>query len=339
MTPRSATSQSITTTKKVVFSLITLILVSLCLELSWRTYLFYTGHGFFDDPREFISPFFTTYDEPMPYLTHDGFEFRYSTVPREKQPNEIRIIAFGGSTTVNWRAGISYTTLLTQELARDYDNYQVHVLNAGGDAYSTAHTLVNFCLRNIDVQPDIIIIYHNVNDLSVRSFGTSTTSDYSNKYKGDFYLGFRHRTGILAEVMKVSRLARFVLFKFDAIRFPAEQHTQTRDYAPGLEYFRRNLRSTIAIAKANNIRVVLASQAAAANVRGRAGFKAYNEAVQALAKEENVPFVNVAGSLTDDDSFLNDSVHYTRAGVERLAETFHGPVKGIIDQMIRPHVH
>ena len=244
--------------KKLVLLIFIFFLVLLGLELAWRTYLFQIGKGFFDDPKEFTSPFFTTYEEPRPFITKDGFTYRNGKVSLQKPPKEIRIISFGGSTTVNDRAGISYPEILEHKFAENGNDCSVRVLNAGSEGYSTAHTLVNFSLRNLDVKPDIVTVYENINDLSATWFGDGVTSDYANKYRTDFYLGFRHRTGFLAELTKLSRLARFIVSKVQAIKFPAQEQYSNTDYARGLEYFKRNLRNIVAIARANNIRVVLA---------------------------------------------------------------------------------
>lgn len=319
--------------KKLVLLIFIFFIVLLVLELAWRIYLFRIGRGFFDDPREFISPFFTTYEEPRPFITSAGFEFRNGKVSLQKPSNEIRIISFGGSTTVNARAGISYPEILENKLAENGNSCSVRVLNAGGDGYSTAHTLVNLSLRNLDVKPDIITVYENINDLSAIWFGDGVTSDYANKYNTDFYLDFRHRTGVIAELTKVSRLARFVASRVNAIKFPVQEQFTNRDYTRGLEYFKRNLRSIVAIAKAHKIRVVLASQAARSDFRSHQGFVAYNNAVRALAEEEGVVFIDIASALTDDDLFLNDSIHNNRKGVERLAEAFYGPLSGLVEQV------
>ena len=319
--------------KKLILLIFIFFLALLVLELAWRIYLFRIGRGFFDDPREFISPFFTTYEEPRPFITSAGFEFRNGKVSLQKPSNEVRIISFGGSTTVNARAGISYPEILENKFAEDGNSCSVRVLNAGGDGYSTAHTLVNLSLRNLDVKPDIITVYENINDLSAIWFGDDVTSDYANKYKTDFYLGFRHRTGFIAELTKVSRLARFVASRVNAIAFPAHENFPNRDYTLGLEYFKRNLRSIVGVARAHNIRVVLASQAAKSDFRTNPGFVAYNNAVRDLAEEEGVVFVDIASALTDDDLFLNDSIHNNRKGVERLADAFYVPLRDLVDQV------
>jgi len=320
--------------RNLIFSIITLLIFLVISEFAWRYYLLHIGKGFFDDPREFTSPFFTTYAEPAPFLWDKSYYYLNDKVPIKKSPNEVRIICFGGSTTVNFRAGISYAEILNNKFSDNFKNYQVKVLNAGGEGYSSAHTLVNFSLRNLDVQPDIIIVYHNINDLSVVWFGDKIVSDYGNKYKTDFYLGYRHRTGFLIGLTKISRLSRYVYSKINALEFPTSKEYRDRDYEPGLKYFRRNLKNIIAIAKNHGIRVILASQAAASDLRSNTAFAEFNKAIELLANEEEVVFVDMANALTDNQLFLDDTIHYTREGVEQIGEIFYAPLKDVVDEVI-----
>jgi len=317
--------------------LATLLLLGVLAELAWRVHLQRTGHGFWDDPREFISPFFTTYEEPPPFRTPAGFEYRNETVPFTKEPGEIRVICFGGSTTVCRSAGISYAQLIEPHLAERVPGRRLRVLNAGGDGFSTAHILVDLALRNLEVRPDLITIYENINDLSVTRFGQFTPSDYANKYETDFYLGIRHRSGWIAGLTKISRLARHVAFQFDAIRFPKEEETYVQSWSSTLPYFEWNLRSIVGIARAHGIRVALATQPARRHVRVDPGFAAYNEAVRELAREEGLPLIDVAAQVTDDSLFLEDAIHYTRAGVQAVADAFQSGLEPLIDEIAAEH--
>jgi len=318
--------------RRVLVALAALAIALVALELGWRVWLQRTGRGFFDDPNEFSSPFFTTYEEPRPLLAQGGFQFHNGWVAREKPPGELRVICFGGSTTVDWRAGISYPQILEERLESAAGGRSVRVLNAGGDGFSSAHTLVNLALRNLEVQPDVITVYHNINDLSVRRFGDEVLSDYGNKYKTDFYLGMRHRTGPLAALTKVSRLARYTVSSISALNFPAQEERSHR-YEPGLRYFEANLRSIVAIARAHEIRVVLATQTARTDVREATDFADYNETVRRIAREQGVELIDVAATVTDDSLFLPDGIHCTRAGVEAVAAVFEGPLARLVGEV------
>lgn len=299
-----------------------LLLLLVLAEVGWRLHLQRQGHGFLDDPREFTSPFFTTYEEPRPLADAGGFEYHGGRVARDKPPDELRVICFGGSTTLNRRAGVSWARLLEPRLAAAAPGRTVRVLNAGGDGFSTAHVLVNLALRNLEARPDVITVYENINDLSNIHFGASTPSDYANKYKDDFYLGMRHRTGLVAGLARISRLARHAAFRVHALRFPDPRTSRAQDWRPVLAHYERNLRSIVAIARAHGIAVVLATQPASAALREDPGFAAFNDRVRALAAELDVPLADVAAHVLDEACFLPDQIHYTREGVEAVADAF-----------------
>ena len=322
-------------TKTIVFATLPVVVLLVAAELGWRTYLSVNGRGFFDDPNEFTSPFFTTYDEPRPAIQGDQLGYRNGSVSRTKAPGEVRVIAFGGSTTVNFRPGISYTDILERQFADEFGaSPPVRVLNAGGEGYSTAHVLVNLALRNLEAAPDVITVFENINDHSTVWFGDGVVPDYANKYKTDFYLGMRHRTGVIAGIAKVSRLARFLIGRANALAFPAQQADQSRDFRPALPYFSNNLRSIVAVAKAHGIRILLASQPARADCRTPA-FIAFNDEIRRIAADERVPFVDLAAEVVADSAFLPDCIHNTRAGVEQVAAVLHDSVAALVTDVRR----
>ena len=235
---------------------------------------------------------------------------------------------------MNFRAGISYTDVLERRFAESGDDgWRVRFLNAGGEGYSTAQMLVNLSLRTIDVQPDIVTVYENVNDLAANFFGAGVQSDYANKYLTDFYLGFRHRTGLVAELTKVSRLARFAFGQIMAFAYPERPMDETRDWVPGLVYFQRNLRSIIAVAREHGVRIVLMSQAARDDYRRDVGFTAYNATIRKVAEQGGVAFIDVAEGVTEDRYFLEDAIHNTREGVEAVATRMYEPLAAMIEDV------
>ncbi len=55
--------------KSLVFAAAASAVAFVVLEIAWRSFLAVSGRGFFDDPREFTSPFFTTFQEPAPFVS------------------------------------------------------------------------------------------------------------------------------------------------------------------------------------------------------------------------------------------------------------------------------
>jgi lysophospholipase L1-like esterase len=332
----SAERRPVGRSANVLLALVSLAVVLVTLEIGVRTYAWLTGRGFWENPRDFVSPFFTIDGWPAPYRDGDVFEFREGErVPAAKAPGEIRVVCLGGSTTLRGRdaEGISYPHELGVRLAERFPGRVVRVLNAGQNAYSSAHSLVNLALRVLDVEPDVVTVYEDINDLSVNWFGSGATSDYANKYLTTHYLGWHHRTGLLADLGRASRLVRVVDNRLELFRFEARDYDPARDYRPGLRYFERNLRSIVAVARAQGVDVVLGTQAARSSMRTSTGFMAYNQVTRDVAARMDVPLAEVADAVVDDALFVDD-VHNTSPGARAVAARWVEPVAGVIERRL-----
>lgn len=73
----------------------------------------------------------------------------------------FRIVCVGGSTTYGGKT--DHATFLEEQLRTD--GYQVEVLNAGVPGWTSRESLINFELRVLPMQPDLVIVYHGRNDL------------------------------------------------------------------------------------------------------------------------------------------------------------------------------
>lgn len=335
--------------KKIGYTLLTLGLLAVGAELSARTVAWATGRGFGESPEfRFTSPFFTSSWPPQPEIEQAGLRFHGRTIAREKPAGEVRVLCFGGSTTVNVRGGNSWARILERRLndsagpnedglqsttrpdhTEDLGAPSFKVLRAASNAYSSAHSLVNLSLRALAADPDVVILYHNENDSSVNRMGRWTTPDYANKYLSPLYLGLRHRSGFLNGIRRSSRLYRFVEKSFLQWEAQADPRPAGGDLLDGLPYFRRNLVSFVAVARAHGVRVLLATQPARSEHRVREDFVAYNDAIRAVAAERDVPLADVAALITDDE-FFSDRVHYRSKGLEAVADAMEEPLRGIL---------
>ncbi len=101
---------------------------------------------------------------------HNSRGFRGEEIEMPKPKGEFRIVCMGGSTTYTGHIEdykLSYPTLLEAELkAKGYDT--VKVINAGASGWSSWETLISFELRVLDLEPDMIIVYHGINDIPPR---------------------------------------------------------------------------------------------------------------------------------------------------------------------------
>ena len=320
----------------VALALASLAFGGLLLEVGVRVYAWSIGRGFWENPLHFISPFFTSDGWPAPYRDGDVLVFKEGErVPREKPPGEIRVVCLGGSTTLPGvdAEGVSYPRALEGLLQGRFPGASIHVLNAGENAFSTAHSLVNFALRVLDAQPDIVTEYEAINDLSVNFFGTQTESDYANKYLTPYFLAFRHRTGLVAALGHVSRLVRILDNRLELFRAGGPGYDEHRDWRPPLPYFRRNLRSMVAVARTHGVGIVLGTQAARSTRRTTEGFDAYLKATREVAAELGVPLADVAGVVTGDELFVDD-VHTTSEGARAVARAWLDPVAQLVSERL-----
>lgn len=101
---------------------------------------------------------------------HDERGFRGDPVAVPKPAGEFRIVCLGGSTTYTSLvedADLSYPSLLEVEL-RSRGFQSVRVVNAGAEGYTSYESLVTFQFRALDLDPDLILVYHGINDALAR---------------------------------------------------------------------------------------------------------------------------------------------------------------------------
>jgi lysophospholipase L1-like esterase len=316
-------------------------LVFLALELAHRSFA-YIAHGrSFFRQKTFITPWISTYDYPPPFTGRDGKPyFRHRTIPTsvEKAAGTFRIIAVGGSTTANEESfrltGIDYSLALEKKLSEALSGTKIEVLNAGGNAYSTAQSLINIELRLVEYNPDIILLMHNINDCSVNFFNGGATSDYANKYLKSYFLspslqGTLSASGFLTQ-------SRFLVW----IGLPqifAEKSGDLNpeaDYRPGIRFFRRNIVSIAGICRENGIRLILLSQPYSMEPHrfvSQAAFLAYDQVIAEIAKEQEIDFFDMFSEFGHEKGYFVDEFHYSPEGIERFSDIVFEKLKPMIE--------
>lgn len=111
--------------------------------------------------------------------------FRTHEFPAVKGPDDRIVVCLGESTT--WGAGAAsnaYTwpEILEAELAARYPALNVKVFNLGVPAGTSAYSLVAFALIGIRLHPDIVIVYHGVNES-----GAMMAADFRFDQSSHFY--------------------------------------------------------------------------------------------------------------------------------------------------------
>lgn len=305
-------------------------------EIAVRTYaaFFMEGTSFFRDDR-FISPWFTGTDYPSPKILEDGsglFRHRSAPTSTEKPTNVQRIITIGGSTTVNARAfavnGKDYASSLEALLNGGGGEQKFEVLNAGGDGFSSAHSLINLHFRLLEFSPDAVIVMHNINDISVNYVGRRAMSDYSNKYMTEFFINPQLQAGLSVKgFLNQSRL----IAATGLTAMPHSYLDRERPIDEGLRYFERNLRTMAQICKSNGTTLILLSQpnrlSKERGAKAAKDFLFYNQRIKAISEETGAVFVDMFTEMGHDPDLFVDAVHYSPRGIEKFSRVLHEHLK------------
>jgi len=296
---------------------------------------------------------------------HNALGFRGEEIAIEKAAGAVRIACCGDSTT--YGEGVDDYKLSTPyllEQALRADGHQVEVINAGCPGWTTLETLINFETRLLELQPDYLVVCHGMNDALTRIVWPHSA------YRAD-YSGWLRRDEQVREasLLETSTLARILLVESGRIQphgsimriigdaaetchtFTFQDQRRRDAYPAGVflevpiermleqnppVFFERNLRSLMALAAANDTRVVLATFAFSRDLQFRsrpyqghpalqAALEATNAIVRRLGQETQTEVVDFERELVAAELFT-DGMHFTEAGnrarAERLRQVF-----------------
>jgi lysophospholipase L1-like esterase len=309
-------------------------------------------------------PFLIVAGRPNAVLHVEGHDVRLNSrgqrspetvVP--KPPGVFRVVCEGGSTTYDLLAKDNEGTwpmrLGALLIPRHGD-----VVNAGLPGWTSAESLISLALRDVDLAPDLVVVYSGINDLQPAGH-VPFTPDYA---KG--------HADLLPRVLGVDRVplrlvARSVFIEKLRDRLAPRAET-TEGYAPAWEWkggarkddipaeavrvYERILRSTIGVARVHHAATLLVAQTVRFR-KGREkadreyveswtpgltgdgyarGLGRYNEVARKLGDEKLALFLDpfAAGDFKDDD--FADAVHFTASGSERFARRLAETIIGLI---------
>lgn len=301
---------------------------------------------------------------------HDRRGFRGPEVIVPKPAGVYRVVCIGGSTT--YGDGVEdHRQAFPAQLERQLQGAGhggVEVVNAGVPGYSSLESLSNLQLRVLELEPDLVLVHHGVNDARPRFVWPPDAyrPDQSGLWKGPT------RTHD-ERPWEASTLARVVAIRLDWIEphrsvnsiselaetYLGETYRRQvarRTYPSGpfaslpveriLErnpprHFERNLRSIIAVARAHGAEVVLSTVPCSAAFAHRYPLPAdplFRQAVddnhaivRRVGRALAVPVVDAARDLPEDAPLFTDGIHLTAAGNELRARITAPTVLALLD--------
>ncbi len=270
-------------------------------------------------------------------------------VPVPKPAGTYRVVCEGGSTTFDllalddagtWPARLG--TLLRP---------RADVVNGGFPGWTSLETKLALQIRDLDLQPDLVVVFSGVNDLQPAAHVP---------FAPDYTVG---HADILPRVLGVAPVpvrlvSRLVFVEWLRGRLRPGTPAETAEgYVPSYEWkggakrddipaeavavFERNLRSTIAIAAARGARTLLVAQSARVRAGHEkadrdwlegwipgltangslAGLARYNAVAKKLGDEGLALFLDPFAAGVFGDAHFLDPVHFSPTGSELFAKT------------------
>ena len=345
--------------KEFALLLITIIIFCLLVEFGSRIYLC----NFSDDvtkarilfpgqcnlPAMYEAHHYLNYKGTPNYVSNDGLNmhnslgFRGPEIEMPKPKNKYRIVTIGGSTTYtiqvkDWKK--DFARQLERELKKKFDTENIEVVNAGMGGWNSWESLINLHLNVLDIDPDLLIIYHGTNDVHARlvnpyyykSDNSGRRRIWEEKKIPLFFhsaflrlaTGINPRGGLSAfvDAPTTNRLRKETGFIKQLNGTPLQTLQRNKPV-----YFERNIDSMIGIAHGHNISVLLSTWAYSDRFKDYASTKHYkrgfvenNEVVKKLGK--NVFLYDFASEMPMNKIFWADGRHVNEKGAELKGELF-----------------
>jgi lysophospholipase L1-like esterase len=237
-------------------------------------------------------------------LEPNSLERKYYKVATDKHgfigPSEIhdnpdyKIVFLGGSTTecLYMDEHHRFPYLVGRQLEKTL-NKKVNSYNGGVSANESMHSLNILMNKVLPLQPNIVVLMHNINDLVI--LRSQTTYWYTDSLK--------------SHVQTAKNI-------FTRHEFPSNQ--KIYDELKISEEFRRNLQTFIAICRIRDIQPVLMTQAN--RVKDDKLYHRFNDIIREVGEKEGVLVVDLANNIPATSDYFYDSYHYTASGAQLAAD-------------------
>ncbi|MBN1201291.1 MAG: hypothetical protein JXJ20_05485 [Anaerolineae bacterium] len=343
-------------------TLVGLVVLSPLIDLAMRAYFetygtredriryIYSEDQIKDIQSQFVGRPYIGFGLSPHHPDNNSLGYRGPKISQAKPPGVYRIAALGGSTTYGFGLSYedSYPAQLQQVLREDYGYEQVEVINAGVQSYTTWESLVNFQFHVLDLDPDLIIVYHATNDITARLVHP------------DYYTGLNLARGLWQtsdENLSSSVLLRYIGINLGWMEDPlaleskftwetdvpqCDMWTEVECLGYDVEtllelnppiYFERNLRNMVAVAQTYGVQVMFSSWAyfpdttPVTNIYTfpwrRRAVAQHNAIAQQIAQETSAVYYDLAADLEYNRAFwFDDGYHQSPSGAHEQARLY-----------------
>ena len=216
-------------------------------------------------------------------------------------------------------------------------------------------SLVNYCLVGVHLQPDLVIVYHGVNDLWFGMGAIDHKTDYSHAIRDADPARLNPEwRGLQAHLPKwafhsavASVTTKLIDDSLGANDLAAAvQHDYPRDPVDpfvGMEVFFQNLNTMSVIAKGHGTQIIFSTFHWIDNSIDNAPLTfEFNRRLREYFSQNSFPYVDQAMLIPDQNQSIHiDEVHFTQLGRKMIAENFfhHIVEAGLIDATATRHTN
>jgi len=285
-------------------------------------------------------------------VSHNALGLRGPETTWEKPAGVYRIVCLGGSSTYGFGPTSDATTWparLQEHLNAAAPPLRVEVLNGGCQGYTSFESLINLSIRLIDLQPDLVVVYHAINDMRCAVWQQARRDN--THWRAIWPVERKSAIERLLARTTTFRLLRNLDPAWRARRSGDLGWYAIRDYGRGsysmgpaaeigFQSLHRNLVGIAGVARQHGARVLFGLQATRWSDFDRFGDEAWIqrdgmkralEITRATGAELDVPVVDLAAVLEAEaerqvaangsDTIFTSEVHITDEGADLLART------------------
>lgn len=269
----------------------------------------------------------------------------------------IRIVFLGGSTTYTIRIRDNkriFTHGLEQMLNDHYkdrlDDKRIEVINAGLGGATSAENLIRLIFTVSEVEPDLLVIQHGLNDVWPRLTGT-LRRDYGN-YRKCWEAPSVFNPRYTLAYSAVLWLTRFTLLgNYIAHKAKLLKTRQLADYTSrpseggaldlktnDARCFRRNTELMVTVSREMGARVLLATPPFTSNLDTLLveTIEEHSEVLREIAKRKGTLFFDFAAEIPRDEELFPDGIHVSQKGSDLKRDLYFRYLvdNGVIDELI-----
>jgi lysophospholipase L1-like esterase len=359
-------TRSISTSRKLLFSLLVLIVGLVVFEGAIRLRAWYrygtgtpemTDTMLVPDPKTGLSvprPGHEQHSDRIG-IKINSLGFRGDEITVRKPPNTVRIATVGASTTFCAEVSSNEATWpaqLQEILRRAHPEVTIEVINAGVPGYVAAQSLTNLEARVLPLEPDLVIYYEVNNDLAhdtralaqreglLPATSTPTLTKALSRHSLLFDLAQKNARILLASRSSTRKLGALpqdlperYIEQLDAMRrVLAARNVPFVTSTFFVKYRRDQSRET----QLRNASIAFYYMPWMTIEGLLDGIDLYNDAIVRYAKSRGIPVVDDRDSIPGDDEHFADWAHFNDAGAALMGRRFAGFLQetGLIQKLV-----